>query len=268
MNCVLFVCALVALCISQSVSFSLNGGLKSSLRTRNVKQMDLQMINPVVAKLAAVPVMYTLMSVNEYVTHRWYQHAEIMKLKFYKMLNGPKIRGGGHVEHHAETLDDMSLRTDDAWIKSPASKMLNDDKFRGTAFTWAVTGYMTIQMLPSVIPIFTKVLGFSVQNTLLMLAPSMLLHALVWNCLHPAMHGLEDVGVKEGAPSSWLGRIKSSKYFEFIYKNHQGHHVVGGQGNYNVCCPMTDHLCGTYVPEAEWRPRMRPVIMQENAVVA
>ena len=38
-----------------------------------------------------------------------------------------------------------------------------------------------------------------------------------------------------------------------------GHHVLGGQCNYNVCCPMTDHLLGTYVPTAEWQPKMRPL---------
>jgi len=27
----------------------------------------------------------------------------------------PKTRGGGHVEHHAETLDDMTLKTDAKW---------------------------------------------------------------------------------------------------------------------------------------------------------
>ena len=44
-----------------------------------------------------------------------------------------------------------------------------------------------------------------------------------------------------------------------------GHHVLGGQCNYNVCCPMTDHLLGTYVPTSEWQPKMRP--LPENAVV-
>ena len=33
--------------------------------------------------------------------------------------------------------------------------------------------------------------------------------------------------------------------------------MIGGKGNYNVCCPLTDHLVGTFVPEREWRPRAR-----------
>ena len=44
-----------------------------------------------------------------------------------------------------------------------------------------------------------------------------------------------------------------------VYENHQGHHVLGGQCNYNVCCPGTDHLLGTRTPTAIWSKRMRSV---------
>ena len=66
----------------------------------------------------------------------------------------PKTRGGGHVEHHAETLDDMTLKTDEKWRKTKVAKMLDDDIFRGTAFTWTVTGIMTVQMCFTTIPVF------------------------------------------------------------------------------------------------------------------
>ena len=57
----------------------------------------------------AGPALYSLMSVNEYFTHRYYQHAEYNKATFFQGLanvfNLPKkIRGGGHVEHHAGRL--------------------------------------------------------------------------------------------------------------------------------------------------------------------
>ena len=35
--------------------------------------------------------------------------------------------------------------------------------------------------------------------------------------------------------------------------------------NYNVCCPLTDHVLGTYVPTSEWRTKMRPLPV--NAIV-
>lgn len=169
-----------------------------------------------------------------------------------------KIYGGGHVEHHAETYDDMSLKKDPRWRKTKAAAVLDSDMFRGTAFTWASTGLMTIQMLPTTLPTFA-LLGFSVVQTLSLLLPAMLLHALVWNMLHPLMHGLPSVALNIGAPSSALAKFRDTAYFRYIYENHQGHHVLGGQKNYNVCCPMTDHLLGTYAPKDAWVKQMRAV---------
>ena len=51
--------------------------------------------------------------------------------------------------------------------------------------------------------------------------------------------------------------FRSSWFFRYLYQNHEGHHIVGGKGNYNVACPGTDHLVGTYVPEKVWRPKSR-----------
>ena len=156
-----------------------------TIHPRGSKFKSIDMINPVSA-VVAIPTLYTLMSVNEYITHRYYQHAEYNKngliQKIAKALNLPtKIRGGGHVEHHAETYDDMSLKTDEAWKKTPAAVSLDGDIYRGTAFTWEVTGLMTIQMIVTTVPIFRFILGIPISSTLLMLLPAMLLHVLIWN---------------------------------------------------------------------------------------
>ena len=140
------------------------------------------MVLPLSARLAlSVPTMYALMSVNEYVTHRYFQHAEfnrepaLQKLWcfFSRQKEAPKIRGGGHVEHHAETYDDMSLKNDARWSATPASKSLDSDVFRGTAFSWQVTGLMTIQMLPTALPAFA-LLGFNIVQSFAVLLPGML----------------------------------------------------------------------------------------------
>jgi hypothetical protein len=60
------------------------------------------------------------------------------------------------------------------------------------------------------------------------------------------MHGLPAVPLSVGAPSRPLEPLRDTAYFKYIYENHQGHHVLGGQCNYNVCCPMTDHLVRAY----------------------
>ena len=237
---------------------------------------------PTIRQLAAAPALYALMSINEYFTHKYYQHAEFNTSPWFQWLartfvygplgkKVPKTRGGGHVEHHAETLDDMTLKTDAKWRSTKVAKSLDDDLYRGTAFTWTVTGIMTFQMLWTTIPTFW-LMGYKLKHTLMALAPAMLLHAAVWNALHPNMHSLPDIPIGEGVPSKWMAWARSTRFFKFLYV-HEGPHPRGttrsshhvpdsaqattdrGKGNYNVCCPLTDHFVGTFVPEREWRPR-------------
>ena len=231
---------------------------------------------PAVAQTARVvgslPVLYSLMSVNEYWTHRYFQHAEFNRDAIHQFLarhtfralyalrlvaspKVPNVRGGGHVEHHAETLDDMTLKTDARWRATKVAKSLDDDVYRGTAFTWSVTGAMTIQMLFTTLPVFMGLLRFRFVTTMAILLPGMLVHALVWNALHPNMHALPDVPLRDGAPSWVFAPLRSTWFFRYLYQNHEGHHVAGGQANYNVACPGTDHLVGTYLREKVWRPR-------------
>ena len=214
--------------------------------------------------------MYALMSLNEYATHRYFQHLEFNKpgtmqgLKdAWKSITSteedPKMSGDGHVEHHAETYDDMSLKNDERWLRTPASKSLDDDDWRGTAFHWKATGIMTMQMAPSVFPTYA-LMGWTPLETFAILIPCMLVHAAIWNAIHPPMHGLPPVTADAGVPSSLLAEpLCETAYWRFIYENHMGHHVLGGQANYNVCCPMADHLLGTYVPASEWSAKMRAI---------
>ena len=211
---------------------------------------------------AAVPAMYALVSFNEYVTHRWYQHEELNAYPVVRKLaqalfNADKLSGGGHIEHHAETLDDMSLRTDAKWLRTDAAEKLAVKKWRGTAFTYEVTGLMLGQMFITCPFVLCGLLHFDIAEASALTFATTIAHGLVWNALHPAMHGLPDVELKDGLPTSWLSGLRSTAYFNWLYANHQGHHVMSGKKNYNVCCPGVDHLLGTYVPESEWRPSMR-----------
>jgi len=209
-------------------------------------------------------------------THRYFQHLEFNRpdsLLWLKNIitkvsgtpqNEQKVPGDGHVEHHAETYDDMSLKNDERWRSNSVAKSLDDDEYRGTAFHWSATLIMTTQMLPSVLPTYA-LMGWSLPETIAILIPSMFVHAVVWNAIHVPMHGLAPVRLAQGigtdndpgeAFTEWL---LDTKYAHWIFENHMGHHVLGGQCNYNVCCPMTDHLLGTYVPTDQWRTKMRPL---------
>merc|ERR1711966_513179 len=229
---------------------------------RRLAVAETKMDMGVVSGLAGLPLMYGLMSANEYVTHRYYQHNEVGKLELYqtlrKMNKIPKLDGGGHVEHHAETYDDtMFLKTDDpVWMKSAPAQRLNSDPWRGTIFTWQVTAMMFAQCIPSVYPAFYA-LGWDAASTTALFVPAMILHGLVWNSLHPDMHGLPDVPASVGLPSSVMAGFRGSPVFEWLRLDHVGHHVASGQVNYNVCCPGMDHLVGTFMPEEEWTPKIR-----------
>ena len=125
------------------------------------------------------------MSFNEYITHRFYQHGDA---KFdNKYLGGNNI----HIEHHAETLDDMSLKTDANWLTSPAAKKLEGNPYRGTAFTYKVVRLMFLQMLPTCLPILHW-MGFSALSSLMLIVSGLFVHTAVWNALHPAMHYLPE----------------------------------------------------------------------------
>lgn len=214
--------------------------------------------------VAAVGAMYSLMSVNEYITHRYYQHDEISKFDFLKKIRAENpdlvaiLDGGGHVEHHAETLDDMSLRQDEKWKRTEMYQRLDDEKneWRGTAFNWNITGLMCAQMAPQVYPVYMGIFGWGFMPTTAFFGAGMILHALVWNALHPNMHGLHDITLKDGAPSSVFAFMRGSWYFNYLYDNHKGHHISGGRTNYNVACPLVDHLVGTYETKAEWTARL------------
>lgn len=188
--------------------------------------------------------LYVIMSVNEYCVHRYYQHLGLNKTVIFRWLrnkfNWGNLKTTGHVEHHKETLDDMSLNMQ-------PDPILDNDPFRGTAFSWSVSMVMTIEIAIQSYP-WLWLCGWSLQASTLALAAAMSLHAAVWQTLHPWMHELADPPVKYGVPGWSLKWVRHSGYFRFLYANHEGHHrAPGSHGNYNVCCPLADHMFGTYV---------------------
>jgi sterol desaturase/sphingolipid hydroxylase (fatty acid hydroxylase superfamily) len=161
----------------------------------------------------------------------------------------------------------MKLKTDDAkWMASPPAQRLMIDPWRGTAFTWPSTALMFVQCVPTVFPVFMGILGWSLPATSLFYFLSMTLHGLVWNTIHPAMHGLPDVPLAVGFPSSTMKFMNGSPIFEYLRLNHIGHHVASGRSNYNVCCPGMDHVVGTLMKQAEWEPKVRVNSRETRAI--
>ena len=244
------------------------GAGRSTQRAAGRAHTALSALPTVFQVASAAPVMYACMSFSEYVTHRVYQHAEFNKAPFVQWVaslllrnNGAgfKIRGGGHVEHHAETLDDMSLKKDERWLKSPAAQLLSSDPYRGTAFTWTVTFLMFLQLVVTCVPVM-GIFGWSPLATVGWILPSLAAHTCIWNTIHPPMHGLPSVPATQGPPGEVFARYRNGAIFKWLEHNHVGHHVVGGQGNYNVCCPGGDFVFGTYVPKKQWMSKLSPEV--------
>lgn len=193
--------------------------------------------------VAGILVMYAIMSFNEYVAHRYYQHLGINKEPLYrwfrKTFNLDAAKSSGHVEHHKETLDDMTL-------DQRPHPVLDGDPFRGTAFSWYVSFLMTTEIAIQSYPVLW-LMGWSFKASTAALFVGLVFHAAVWQTLHPAMHELPDPPLAYGIPGWSLKWIRNSGYFRWLYMNHEGHHrVMGAHGNYNVCFPLMDHLFGTY----------------------
>lgn len=255
---------LLLLALSSTDAFSLSPSVAphASLRTQSkaTPKVRMSLAAEGVRVVASLPVLYSLLSFNEYMIHRYYQHEEIKqhpRMKNAAEAAGLKFSGNGHVEHHAETYDDMGLKDDAKWMTTPAAKQLSSDEFRGTAISWSVVAQISVALLPTMLPVY-HVMGFNPLETVAIALIAVSGQGLVWNALHPDMHGLPEVPGNWGPPSEWLAGYRGSAYFNWLYQNHEGHHVAGGRANYNVACPMFDHILGTYMEEEAWRPRMRP----------
>jgi len=211
-----------------------------------------------VRAVLGLAVLYCIMSTNEYIYHRYFQHLGINKLDISRSARNisslQTYRGDGHVEHHKETADDMSLTFN--------ARILDTDPFRGTAFPWWATCAMTLSVLVPAYPLLSF-LGWSAPAIVAVVVAALLAHALTWNALHPHMHGLPDVPLSHGAPSMVLAGYRDSALFQYLRENHEGHHrTEGAHGNYNVCCPLADQIVGTHVgriPAAE-----APAIVEED----
>lgn len=197
--------------------------------------------------------LYAIMSTSEYIYHRFFQHLGINRLDITRALRAPLslgvYPGDGHVEHHRETRNDMSLD-----YESGKEAVLDVDAYRNTSFPWDATFKMTLGVVVLAYPTLSFI-GWSGYVIFPAIFSAMFTHALMWNAIHPNMHGLPDVPASVGAPSSWLARFRNSAAFRFLRMNHEGHHrAQGAHGNYNVCCPGMDYFAGTNVDPVTGKP--------------
>ena len=160
---------------------------------------------------------YAAMSVNEYLVHRFFMHS----------------RFSSHVDHHAETNADMSIRCH--------RESLDGDMYRGTAFRWTTTAMIAAVALPQALLLarIFSVTRTTATTTTMLLA---LYQGSIWNTLHPAMHGMPAVSWKHGVPPL---PIFPQRYINHLVRNHKRHHDTKGSKAFNVTLLGADYIFGT-----------------------
>jgi hypothetical protein len=71
------------------------------------------------------------------------------------------------------------------------------------------------------------------------------------------LHGMEEIPLTAGFnfPAEVSKTLRKTTYYKWLYQNHVGHHVMSGRVNYNVCCPLFDHVVG---PDRHCPPQTMP----------
>ena len=174
---------------------------------------------PLAAALLFVAAFYVLMSCNEYAVHRLYMHS----------------RFSSHVDHHAETREDMGLRETQACLDS--------DAWRGTSFSWPTVALIVLCALPQAL-LLARCFGFDGAVACATTAVAAAYQGCTWNTLHPQMHGMRDVAWTHGPPT--LRGVLPACLLSALVRNHREHHLSRGRRRFNMTLPRAYRLFGTY----------------------
>ena len=165
-------------------------------------------------------VVYGGASVLEWALHRYLMHDFNTRL------------GKFHLAHHAETLQDMSLRGDD-------SPYLPAHEWRGTGFSWRMTRRLLVPITTLAVAV-----GWVLDDVRTAACATAVLsfYSLVtWNAIHPALHGMPRPPLTYG-PSLplWI------PWQAFLSRHHTRHHLTHGRSNFNITLPGADVVFGTW----------------------
>jgi len=196
------------------------------------------------AGVAGVLLIYVVISYTEYAYHRYVQHLDLNRVGLFQLarqiLGIPAVKSDFHVLHHRETLDDMSIDAmpKEAWPDATVH--------RGTAATWLSFIKMSCIVMFPTYPLLCF-LGWPAPIAVGAVLAATLLHLMAYNALHPQLHNLPNVSMLQGPPSLVLGDFQNSAFAQYLTTYHVLHHRSNARKNFNVCCPLIDHLLGTHM---------------------
>ena len=172
-------------------------------------------------------VIYVLLSILEWIIHRYIMHSPNTSLGKYHILH-----------HKATNVQTMAITHD---IRLGKTQNLCMDEY-------------TIYAVSSILPIYIVAIMQITKNkkiifySLTIFAILMLFHILMWNSIHSYMHN-EDASkrCKLYISRDKIKQMRNYGYVKWMINNHVTHHVRKGdnKGNYNIVFPGADYIFGT-----------------------
>lgn len=168
---------------------------------------------------------YVLISFYEWFIHRHIMHGNPEFLKKFPIFGNYLSKTAiDHVEHHKHVNIDMTLKT--------------DEESEGVYFPWSVTLITTIIF-------FINAMGL-IPNAFVVAVLVVALHNILWNNWHTRFHDYKkDVTLSHGLPKFSI--FPTGIIYDALWKYHTLHHAQkGDKYNFNIICPLFDHVFGTY----------------------
>lgn len=186
-------------------------------------------IKPYVPLTNFVLILYMILSLFEFIIHRYVMHCNYSNSFFnYIISNVPYLNDTckNHMKHHVNVNPDMT-------VSDEKDDPLNDNKFR---MGWNLYVLLTIAFLVSTyISKFISGYKISLTNATILSVLLAFLWQYIWNKTHVAMHEFEyKYSISRGPYDE--GLIDTEGLKDLLYTNHAAHHAQKGEkkGNFNV----------------------------------
>lgn len=186
----------------------------------NNKESHLYWIIPVV--------IYLLLSLLEWVIHRYIMHSPNTTLGKY------------HILHHKSTNVHTMAITHDERLGETQNLCMDEYTLYAVVTILPIYFFALMRVTKNKIFIFYSLMIFGILA---------LFHVLVWNSVHSYMHN-EDASkrCKLYINRDKIKQMQNDRYIKWVIRNHVTHHVRKGnnKGNYNIVFPGADYIFGTY----------------------
>lgn len=169
---------------------------------------------------------YLVASLQEWLFHKYLMHRNSLSLFKSLYLN--------HILHHKTTMEDYSIRNGET--EYICVDIYGTEDILQIAFVFSFnTGFFYF--------VFGKTVSLFIISTTV--AMMLLVNILVWNTIHPYVHGMDPALVchPPGLAKKYLSE-KSNPIVRFLVENHKRHHD-NKNTNFNIVFPGADYLLGT-----------------------